>query len=93
MKIKRIDDTEKPSFCWDRPWNFGTVKNELKRADEQSKIQLISWILREGTFNEIWNILNPGETFLLMDKLLPFLGRKKEYWRYTFNVWHQLGKV
>jgi hypothetical protein len=93
MKIKRIDDAQRPSFCWDRSWDFATIKYELMRADEQKKIQLISWILREGTFDEIWNILNPRETFLLINKLLPFLGRKKEYWRYTFDVWHKLGKV
>jgi hypothetical protein len=93
MKIKMFADSDIPSFCWDRPWSFGVIKEKLKMADEQERINLISWILREGSMDEIWNLLTPHEIFASIDKILPFLGRKKEYWRYTFNVWHQLGKI
>jgi hypothetical protein len=93
MKIKKFADSDIPSFCWDRPWSFGVIKEKLRLADEQEQIRLISWILREGAMEEIWNLLKPDEIYLQLDKIAPLLGRRKEYWRYTFNVWHQLGKI
>ena len=93
MKFQKIADTEKPTFCWDRNWSIAEIKKRLAQSDENERLSLMAWILREGTFAEIWTILLPSEVYAFLNRLTPFLGRRKEYWRYTFNAWHRLGKV
>ena len=93
MKINIMRNTEKPSFCWDRDWTVGEIKERLRSAPHFERIRLTAWIMREGTFEEVWNFLTPQQVYPLLEKLLPRLGRKKEYWRYTFDAWHRLGKV
>jgi len=77
MKIKKLDDTYKPSFCWDRNWTIGEIKTRLKDANEFEKFRLIGWIMREGTFNEIWSLLTPSEISRDFQKIIRWLGKKK----------------
>jgi hypothetical protein len=93
MIIPRLRDDLKPSFCWDRDWTFGEIRRRLRESIKFDKVKLIAWILREGTYAEIWNLVSPKEVFFMLDTLKPFLGRRKDYWSYTFDVWHKLGKV
>jgi hypothetical protein len=93
MKITRLTDSEKPSFCWDRDWTVGEIRRRLREATGLERLQLTGWILREGAFQEIWSFFSPQEVSPSLDSVMPFLGRRKEYWRYTFDVWRKLGKI
>ena len=93
MKFKKLQDLDKPSFCWDRNWNIAEIRTKLAQSEGHEHLALTAWILREGTFAEIWALLRPSEVYLILTALMPFLGRRKEYWNYTFNVWHALGKI
>jgi hypothetical protein len=93
MKIQPLDNAQKPSFCWDRDWTVGEIKTRLHFATGFERLRLISWILREATFDEIWNFFSPADIYPLLVELLPWLGKKRDYWRYTFDVWRRLGKI
>lgn len=93
MKIQSMAPDEKPSFCWDRDWTVADIKARLRVESGFERLRLIAWILREGTYDEIWNLLQPQQVYAMRDELLPMLGRKKEYWRYTLDVWHRMGKI
>jgi hypothetical protein len=93
MRIPKLDNNIIPSFCWDRNWTLQEIRNRIADSTAFEQILLIAWVLREGTPIEIWNIFSPKDIFPVLKKLLPFLGRRKNYWIYTYNVWHKLGKV
>jgi len=93
MKLSKMKDNEKPGFSWDRNWDIGEIRKRLMLSEGIERISLMAWILREGTFTEIWNLLSPIEVYSHFKKILPFLGRRKEYWSYTFDAWHKLGKI
>ena len=93
MKIRRLSDSEKPSFCWDRDWTVGEIKHRIHAASEPQRLRLYAWILREATFAEVWNFFSPAEIYPVLEELVPWLGKKRDYWRYTFDVWHRLGKI
>lgn len=57
MQLNLLKETDKPSFCWDRNWTIAEIRQKLVQADEKERISLVAWILREGTFTEIWNLL------------------------------------
>jgi hypothetical protein len=93
MKIKPLSDDSIPTFCWDRQWNSGEIRRRLRETEGFEKLRLIAWIMREGTFNEIWNFLKPSEVSPILKDILPLLGKKRDYWSYTFDVWRRLGKI
>ena len=72
MQLNLLKETDKPGFCWDRNWSIAEIRQKLAQADEKEHISLAAWILREGTFTEIWNLLFPSEVFARQNSLLPY---------------------
>lgn len=84
---------DSPSFCWDRGWTKTELIERLRTADEPERDRLMAWILREALTAEVWEYVTPKEVDARLERLLPRLGRKREFWRYLFGKWHELGKL
>ena len=93
MKYSKLDDSYIPSFCWDRNWSIGDIRSKLSSANDLERYRLIGWIMREGTFEEIWNLVSPSEIKPIFKPVSRWLGKKTDFWRYTFDVWERLGKI
>ena len=93
MRVTRCDDETEPSFCWDRPWTAGTIREKLRTTEGFQRDQLVAWIMREATFDEVWSFLTPREVDECLPRIERFLGRRKGYWPYIIGAWHELGKL
>ena len=57
------------------------------------KVLFIAWIMREAAFKDVWQFLTPKEVWNMFSELKQFLGRKKGFWEFTMEKWHELGKI
>jgi len=82
-----------PYFCWDRKLTVKDIQNNLQRYSGLQKIMYTAWIMREAAFNDVWYFLSPYDVFRELSSIEKFLGRKKNFWRYILEKWHELGKI
>lgn len=82
-----------PYFCWDRAWSVGDIKARLAESAPEDWPILAAWIMREARFEDVWVFLRPAEVAAHFGELKSLLGRKKDFWRYILDAWHELGKL
>jgi hypothetical protein len=90
---RTLREDEVPYFCWDRPWTVRQIREFLRTAQGAERTRLAAWILREASVADVWQFLSPREVWTQLDALAPLLGRRREFWRYLLNTWHELGRV
>ena len=91
--MNAIADDVVPSFCWDRNLTIGQIRRDLREATGFEWVRLASWILREAPTGDVWLFLRPEEVQVNLRDLEPFLGRRREFWRYILGAWHELGRL
>ena len=82
-----------PYFCWDRAWTEEDVRRRLEASTGFEWIRLAAWIMREARFEDVWRFLRAAQVRDHLDELLPFLGRKKDFWAFIIGAWHELGRI
>ena len=90
MITKQFDDNTIPAFSWDRNWSISEIKKRLTGVDH---INVLSWIMREAKFEEVWYFTSPKDVFDSFNELKYLLRRKRLFWEYILNEWHELGKI
>ena len=91
--MTRFKETEIPYFAWDRAETAADIRRRLQTGSESERRRTVAWILREATPSDVWQFLSPGEVFAALPTLEPLLGRKRDFWIYILNKWHELGKI
>lgn len=91
--MTRFSDNTIPYFAWDRAITAGEIKRRLGSGLLQDNKSLVSWILREAAFDDVWQFLTPESVAEYLPLITSQLGRKKEFWTYIFRTWHELGKI
>lgn len=71
----------------------GEIMQGLRDLTGFERNRLVAWIMREARFDDVWKFLKPQDVREHFEELYPFLGRSKEFWKYTMDTWHELGKV
>jgi hypothetical protein len=89
----RFTDDDVPYFCWDRPWTVREIREQLASSTGKEWIRLMAWILREAATGDVWAFVRPQDVWERFNELEPFLGRRRRFWRYIMETWHELGKV
>ncbi len=84
---------EIPYFCWDRAWTEEDVRRRLAQATGFEWVRLAAWIMREARFEDVWRFLRPAQVRDRLNELLPLLGRKKDFWVFIIQTWHELGRI
>ncbi len=93
MKTKRIKDDEIPYFAWDRALNAGAIRKQLCNSSKKEWVKTATWIMREAVISDVWQFLTPDEVYARFSELQPFLGRRKKFWSYILETWHELGRI
>jgi hypothetical protein len=93
MLLMTTDTSAIPYFAWDRSLTVGQIKDQLRSLDGFEWNRLAAWILREAAFPDVWQFLTPREVSDHLTELEPFLGRRKDFWKYIIRTWHELGKL
>ncbi len=89
----KLQENQIPYFCFDRKLTVKDIKQKLKTYKGIQKSLLTAWILREATFKDVWEFLTPKDVWNDLSRLKRFLGRKKQFWEFTMEKWHELGKI
>jgi len=80
-----------PYFLWDEPMTIGELKKQLILSSKEEKIRLLGKILREARDTDVWKFTTPQEVCQNWEKLLPHLGRRREFWKFLFESWKKEG--
>jgi len=91
--MHNINNETVPNFCWDRNLTVGQIRAQLRGASGFQWVQIASWILREAALTDVWTFLSPQEIQTHLSELDPFLGRRREFWKYILGAWHELGRI
>jgi hypothetical protein len=90
--MTKFNASEIPYFAWDRAETAEDIRRRLRTGAETEWRRTAAWILREATPSDVWQFLSPPEVFAALPALEPLLGRKRDFWIYILNKWHELGK-
>jgi len=93
MKGRPFQDNEIPYFSWDRKLTAGTIKERLASLSGFEWSRLAAWIMREAAFADVWQFLAPRQVHERLAEVEPFLGRRREFWKYILGAWHEMGRV
>ena len=66
---------------------------KLRQAQGREREQLVAWILREATFQEVWLFLTPREVAEYLPRINSQLGRWQGFWNYIIGAWRELGRI
>ncbi len=91
--MTKFRDDEIPYFSWDRLLTVREIKGQLRASSGLERMRLAAWIMREAAFADVWQFLTPQEAWSHLAETEPFLGRRRAFWKYILNTWHELGRV
>ena len=91
-------DTESPDaipyFNWDGPVTNEQVRSALAHGTEDEKLFWIARILREALYWDVWKYLSLEDDVLpRWERLLPILGRRRDFWEFLIKGWRDLGVI
>lgn len=80
-----------PWFLWDDPMTVGEVRRYLSTAPLEDQDRLLGKILREARDTDVWCFTTPAEVAARWQRLAPYLGRRRAFWRWLLDTWVELG--
>ena len=81
-----------PYFLWDQPITVAELRLRLSGTPEE-RYRYLGVILREAREPDVWRFTTPAEVVREWNRLEPQLGRRREFWRFLFTKWRELGLV
>lgn len=80
-----------PYFLWDDPMTVAELKRRLTSASTAEQTRLLAKILREARDTDVWKFTTPEEVWRRWNEIAPQLGRRREFWKFLFESWHEEG--
>ncbi len=80
-----------PYFLWDELLTVAEIKRRLANSSDTERARLLGKILREARDTDVWKFTTPQEVWRDWAKLEPYLGRRREFWKFLFESWHKEG--
>jgi hypothetical protein len=87
------DPTAIPYFLWDEPMTVGELIHRLKTASPAEQTRLLAKVLREARDTDVWKFTSPQEVWRRRFELYKYLGRRRGFWEFLINRWHQDGLI
>lgn len=92
MSGRQFKVDEIPYFSYDRAMTTGAIQSALAEKGSDTWIRTASWLMREAAFPDVWFFLKPVDVAVQLERLSPFLGKRREFWQYIIGAWRELGK-
>ena len=80
-------------FCWTEGTTADEFRAHIQSDDERVRLQAMGRLFREARTRDVWAFVTPQEVADSLDRLLPTLGRRRDFWRYIIGKWRELGKI
>jgi hypothetical protein len=85
--------TSIPYFLWDEPMTVTELRSKLASASNAERNRLLGKILREARDTDVWAFTEPKEVLRRWDEIEPYLGRRREFWKFILGQWQELGLI
>ncbi|MEK6303734.1 MAG: hypothetical protein AABO41_23765 [Acidobacteriota bacterium] len=89
-----LDDPQAiPYFLWDEPMTVSEFKERLAEASPSEQTRLLSKALREARDTDVWKFTSPDEVWRRWPEVSKHLGRRRRFWEFLLERWHQEGLI
>lgn len=78
---------------WDYRYTVGQIKEMLAGENELQRIWLMAKILRDARYCDVWKFISLEDFLMYRERLMPRLGRQKEFWQFLYSRWIKYGIV
>lgn len=86
-----IKEGDRPYFLWDECLTWEQLQAILDNPSHPQFLYYLGKTLREADYGDIWKLVSVQSVLLHFNHILPFLGRKREFWQFLINGWKKLG--
>jgi hypothetical protein len=80
-----------PYFLWDDPIPVRELRHRLATASPREQDRLLGKILREARDTDVWRFTTPDEVARRWSSVRRQLGRRRPFWEFLLNRWHEEG--
>jgi hypothetical protein len=87
------DEFARPYFLWDEDRSVGEFRRALRGAGVEERCRLIGKLMREARDTDVWAFVSPAEVWQNRDRIFRYLGRRRAFWEYLLNAWHDDGAL
>lgn len=85
------DPTARPYFLWDEDTTVGELTAAIERAEPEEWARLVGKLMREARDSDVWHFVTPRAVWEHRARLDRYLGRRRAFWNYLLNAWHDDG--
>lgn len=82
-----------PYFLWDEPMTVAELRRRLKTAKPADQARLLAKVLREARDADVWKFTSPEEVWRRWPEVSRHLGRRRKFWEFLLDRWHQEGFI
>lgn len=69
------------------------LRQRLKMASAAEQTRLLAKVLREARDTDVWKFTSPEEVWRRWPALAHHLGRRRGFWEFLLDRWHQEGLI
>jgi len=92
LTLDLSDSAARPYFLWDEDVSVGELRAAVRdRSDEGRRLRLLGKLLREARDLDVWTFVTPAEVAAALPLLGRRLGRRRGFWEFLINGWHDDG--
>ena len=89
LSLDLDDPAAVPYFLWDDPMTVTELRSRLGRASRPERLRLLGRILREARDPDVWRFTTPAEVAANWPDLQHHLGRRRAFWQFLLDRWHE----
>ena len=82
---------DRPWFLWDVDVSASELRQRLHDPDPRIRAQWQGRVLREATYNEVWDYVTLPEVVQDWSLIHQHLGRRREFWEFLLRGWREDG--
>ena len=68
-------------------------RQRLTTASAPEQTRLLAKLLREARDTDVWKFTSPEEVWRRWTDIRPRLGRRRKFWEFLLERWHQEGFI
>jgi hypothetical protein len=87
------DPSAIPYFLWDEPMTVSEFSHRLREASPAEQTRLLAKLLREARDTDVWKFTSPEEVWRRLPEVSGQLGRRRQFWQFILERWHQEGLI
>jgi hypothetical protein len=85
------DPSARPYFLWDEETTVAELRAAIERAEPEEWARRVGKMMREARDTDVWLFVTPRAVWERRALLDRYLGRRRAFWQYLLEGWHQDG--